>query len=80
MPNPNESNPYHCDRPMRKNGLNKSGNQQYRCKCGFTCTEGDRPPIKPTLGDRPLTQVERNRKYREKKRKSKPKKKVKSNA
>jgi hypothetical protein len=40
---------------------------QYRCKCGFTCTDGDRPAHRPMIGDEPLTQVERNRRYRARK-------------
>jgi hypothetical protein len=65
MPAPNPNNPYHCDRPMRRNGKQKkSGAQTYRCKCGFSCTEGDRPAHPPTIGDEPMTQVERNRRYR----------------
>ena len=65
MPKPNPANPYHCDRPMRRNGKQaKSGAIQYRCKCGFTCTDGDRPAHRPLLGDEPLSQVERNRRYR----------------
>jgi len=61
------TNPYHCDRPMRRNGKQaKSGAIQYRCKCGFTCTDGDRPAHRPLLGDEPLSQVERNRRYRAK--------------
>jgi hypothetical protein len=68
MTKPNPTNPYHCDRPMRRNGVQaKSGAIQYRCKCGFTCTDGDRPAHRPLLGDEPLTQVERNRRYRAKK-------------
>jgi hypothetical protein len=39
---------------------------QYRCKCGFTCTDGDRPAHRPLLGDEPLTQFERSRRYRAK--------------
>jgi hypothetical protein len=54
---------------MRSNGKQaKSGAQTYRCKCGFSCTEGDRPAHPPTIGDKPLTQVERNRRYRAKRR------------
>jgi len=68
MPLPNESNPYHCDRPMRRNGKQKkSGQQTYRCKCGFSCTEGDRPAKPPTLGDKPMTAYERLKKHRESK-------------
>ena len=68
MPTPNPENPYHCDRPMRKNGKHKkSGAQQYRCSCGFTCTEGDRPANRPTINDEPMSQVERNKRYRAKK-------------
>jgi len=52
MPKPNPANPYHCDRPMRRNGKQaKSGAVQYRCKCGFTCTDSDRPAHRPLLGD-----------------------------
>ena len=53
---------------MRRNGKQKlSGAQQYRCKCGFTYTEGDRPVGGQTLGDQPMSQVELNRRYRAKK-------------
>ena len=53
---------------MRGNGKQvKSGAQTYRCKCGFSCTEGDRPAHPPTIDDQPMSQVERNRRYRQKK-------------
>jgi hypothetical protein len=53
---------------LRRNGVQaKSGAVQYRCKCGFTCTDGDRPAHRPLLGDQPLSQVERNRRYRARK-------------
>ena len=42
MPNPNPLNPLHCGRPMRKIGKQKSGAQQYRCKCGYSYTDSDR--------------------------------------
>jgi transposase len=66
MPAPNPNNPRcpNCDRLMRKNGKQSSGVAQYRCSCGFTATESDRPAHRPTLGDRPLTQAERDKKYR----------------
>jgi hypothetical protein len=52
---------------MRLNGVQaKSGAQTFRCKCGFSCTKGDRPAHPPTIGDEPMSQVERNRRYREK--------------
>jgi hypothetical protein len=52
---------------LRRNGKQaKSGAVQYRCKCGFTCTDGDRPAHRPLLGDEPLTQFERSRRYRAK--------------
>lgn len=68
MPLPNNDNPYHCDRPMRKNGKTKAGSQKYRCSCGFTWTDSDRPAHRPTITGTPLTQVELNRRYRTKKR------------
>lgn len=68
MPAPNTNNPYHCDRPMRMSGKASSGAQRYRCKCGHTCTDSDRIKGGQLMGDRPLTQVERNRRYRAKKR------------
>lgn len=43
MPAPNPLNPYHCDHPMRRDGKTKSGAQKYRCKCGHTYTDSDRP-------------------------------------
>ena len=53
---------------MRSNGKQaKSGSQTYRCKCGFTCTDGDRLAHRPLLGNKPLSQVERNRRYRARK-------------
>jgi hypothetical protein len=59
MPKANPNNPYHCDRPMRRNGKQKlSGSQQYRCKCGFTCTDSDRPVGGQIKGDRKMTQAE----------------------
>ena len=36
-------------------------------QCGFSCTEGDRPAHPPTIGDEPMSQVERNRRYRARK-------------
>jgi hypothetical protein len=50
---------------MAKNGFQKvSGARQFRCKCGFTATEGDRPSHRPPIGDRAMSQLERDRKYR----------------
>jgi hypothetical protein len=50
---------------MRKNGYQASGAAQYRCsKCGVTHTDSDRAAHRPTLGDRALTQAERDKKYR----------------
>lgn len=50
---------------MRKNGFHKqSGLQKYRCDCRFTATEGDRPSHRPPIGDRAMTQLERDQKYR----------------
>jgi len=43
MPKPNTLNPINCGHAMRKNGKTKAGALQYRCKCGFTCTDSDRP-------------------------------------
>jgi len=64
MPNPNPLNPYHCGRPMRKSGKQKSGAQQYRCKCGFTCTDSDFPAYR--LGEKlatGMTASERSKNY-----------------
>lgn len=36
---PNKNNPYHCNKPMRRNGKTKAGAQQYRCDCGHTCVD-----------------------------------------
>ena len=61
---PNPLNPYHCGRPMRKSGKQKSGAQQYRCKCGFSYTDSDRPAYR--LGEKLATAVasaERSKKY-----------------
>jgi len=68
MPAPNPNNPYHCDRPMRCNGKTKAGSQKYRCSCGFNCTDSDRPAHRPLLKSIPLTQVEKNKRYRDKNR------------
>jgi len=67
MPAPNPNNPRcpQCDRLMSKNGKQKSGASQYRCRnCGATTTESDRPNHRPTLGDRALTQAEYDKRYR----------------
>jgi len=64
MPNSNPLNPIHCGRPMRKSGKQKSGAQQYRCKCGFTCTDSDRPAYR--LGEKlptAMTGAERFKKW-----------------
>jgi|GEM_PF-6875239 len=51
---------------MRKNGFQKEfGLQKYRCDCGFNCTEGDRAANRPTIGDRAITQLERDQRYRQ---------------
>ncbi len=55
----------------RRNGRTKAGRQTYRCKdCGrrFTGNPEGRPPV---LGDRPLTEAEKKRRYRQKKRQEK---------
>jgi hypothetical protein len=52
-------------KPMAKNGFQKwSGAKQFRCGCGFTITEGDRPAHRPTIGDRAMSQSERDKRYR----------------
>ena len=67
MPLPNPQNPYHCDRPMRKSGKTKAGHQRYRCKCGYTCTDSPRQRERRAKGEKPYTQVEKNRRWKEKK-------------
>ncbi len=50
----------------RRNGRTKSGRQTYKCKaCGrrFTGNPEGRPPV---MGDRPLTEAEKKRRYRQK--------------
>jgi len=72
MPKPNPTIPYHCGRPMRKNGKQKSGAQQYRCNCGFTCTDSDRPAYR--LGEKLATAktgAERAKRHYEKQKKIK---------
>ena len=50
---------------MAKNGFQKvSGARQFRCGCGFTVTEGDRPAHRPLIGDLAMTQSERDKRYR----------------
>lgn len=59
-------NPIHCDHPMSRNGKTKSGAQSYRCRvCGHSETDGDNPPHRPCEGDQPLTQIEKNQRYRD---------------
>ena len=71
MPAPNKSNPYHCDRPMRKNGKTQAGEQRYRCSCGFSCTDSHRPAHRPTIGDSAMSQKEYTYRYKTKKNKAK---------
>ncbi len=56
----------YCDSNTRKNGLTSSGTQRYRCdscKRSFTGS----PVGRPLIGDRPLTSIEYNQRYRAKK-------------
>ena len=67
MPKPNPSNPTHCGKPMRRNGYTSSGAVQYRCSCGYTQVDSDRRQGGQPLGAKPMTQTERTRRYRAKK-------------
>ncbi len=56
----------YCNSKTRKNGLTSSGTQRYRCdscKRSFTGSSVGRP----TIGDRPLTSIERSQRYQAKK-------------
>ncbi len=56
----------YCASNTRKNGLTSSGTQRYRCdscKRSFTGS----PVGRPSIGDRPLTSIEYNQRYRAKK-------------
>ena len=36
------TNPQHCNRPMRRNGKTNAGHQRYRCsECGYSETDGN---------------------------------------
>lgn len=67
MPAPNKNNPYHCDHPMRKSGTQKTKEkaQIYRCSCGFTCTDSDRPVGGQIIGTRKMTAYERELRWKE---------------
>jgi transposase-like protein len=55
----------HCDRSMSRNGKTESGAQRYRCRiCNASHTDSDNPPHRPCEGEEPLTQVEKNQRYR----------------
>ena len=75
MPNPNPrvpnlSNPIcpECGKPTTCNMTLESGSKQYRCrrhKPNYTCTDSELPQGRPTIGDKPLTQVKLNQRYRD---------------
>jgi hypothetical protein len=51
-------------RPMRRNGYTKAGAQNYRCNCGYTVTDSDRPVGRQMIGDQPMSQAVLDRRYR----------------
>lgn len=54
-----------CSSITIKNGKT-SGSQRYRCKaCEYTFTEGDRSKGRPLVGDNPMTDAERYKRYRQ---------------
>lgn len=70
MPSPNPLNPICpvCGKPTTFNGVCPSGARQYRCRRhtpNYTCTDSDRPAGGQMLGDRKLTQSEREARWRE---------------
>ena len=70
MPNPNLLNPIclTCGKPTTYNMTLESGARQYRCrrhKPNYTVTDSDLSQGRPTIGDKPLTQVEINQRYRD---------------
>lgn len=85
MPAPNPDNPICFHKIIDANGeiticghyttFNKtlpSGARQYRCrrhKPNYTVVDSDRPVGGQVIGDKPMSQVELNRRYRERKRK-----------
>ena len=86
MPASNPNNPSCplCGLPMGKNGINKTGAQQYRCRRdGKAITDSDRPVGGQIKGDRKLTQKELTERwklndpegYKKSKKKSRSKKK-----
>jgi len=75
MPAPNLTNPLceYCQKPMTRNGAQKSGARVYRCRRGCknengktpTVTLSDRKRGRPTKGAIAMTQAELDRQYRE---------------
>lgn len=70
MPSPNPNNPTCpvCDKPTTFNGVCPSGSRQYRCRRHspqYTCTDSDRPAGGQMIGDRKLTQKERDARWRQ---------------
>ena len=56
-----------CDRPLTKNGVNRSGSQRYYCaNCQKSFTNSSLKPERPTVLDRALTAAERKRRSRAK--------------
>jgi transposase-like protein len=50
-----------------KNGFSRLGYQNYKCKsCGKQMVDADNPPHRPTIGDKPMSNVERQRKHQAK--------------
>lgn len=61
--------PSHPDRTLARNGTTKSGFQRWRCTCcGYTRTDSANTQGRPLIGDRPLNNVERCKRYRGRKR------------
>jgi transposase-like protein len=55
----------HCNKPMKKHGR-PNGIQRWKCKvCNHTQLDSDRPVGRPCEGVVPLTQVEKNQRYRD---------------
>ena len=75
MPTPNPLNPPCpcCNKPMSRNGTQKSGATVYRCRRGCKNSDGKTPTLtvsdrkrgRPTKGKFAMTQYEKDKQYRE---------------
>jgi hypothetical protein len=56
-------------RHTTKHSTQPNGKQRYRCRaegCNYTCTEGGLPRGEQMIGEAPMTQAERDRRYKAK--------------